>query len=134
MPELVTINSKDHFEELISATPPSILIIKFGATWCRPCQKVQPKFQSFAEKTEGGVTCACVDTTQKSDLQDLAIQVGANAIPFFAVFYGNRLLASQQTSNIEQVRVLVDNTITEIARCDSEIISHSEEDKDKGGK
>ena len=131
MPELIDIRSKQHFEDLISVQPPSMLVVKFGATWCKPCQKVAPKFHKFAQETPANppVVCACVDMTEQSDLQDLAIQVGANSIPFFAVFYGKRLLASQQTSNIETVRIIVENTITEIARCDSKNISHTKEDK-----
>lgn len=129
MPGLVTIDSKDHFEELLFAKPPCLLVVKFGATWCRPCQKVKPKFHSFADETSG-ITCACVDMTQQSDLQDLAIQVGAFSIPFFAVFYDGKLLASEQTSNINQVKLLVSNTQSDLARCDSKKISQPKESKD----
>ena len=120
---MVDIKSKDHFTSLMEKNPSTLFVIKFGATWCRPCQKIAPKFEAFANDGLPDIICACVDMTHRGDLQDLAVQVGATSIPFFALFQGGKLLVSQQTSNIETVRVLVQNTSLEIARCGEQIIS-----------
>jgi len=46
---ITSLKSLDELKKLLSSNP-GILIIKLGATWCGPCQKIEPLVHSYFEK------------------------------------------------------------------------------------
>ena len=46
---ITSLKSFDELKALLSSNP-GIIIIKLGATWCGPCQKIDPLVHSYFEK------------------------------------------------------------------------------------
>ena len=57
---------------LASTSPNEVVVVKIGAGWCKPCQKVAPAWHELAtgkdnEEAWGGVSFFEVDLTDKKD-------------------------------------------------------------------
>lgn len=57
---LTEIPSKENFAQLLQ-TNPGLLIIKFGATWCGPCKKIEGLVDQWFNQMPATVQCAIVD-------------------------------------------------------------------------
>ena len=57
---LTDLNSREHFAQLLQNNP-GLLVIKFGATWCGPCKKIEGLVHSWFDKMPDTVQCMAVD-------------------------------------------------------------------------
>jgi thioredoxin 1 len=60
------------------------VIVKCGATWCRPCTAAQPEYIAIAKKYPN-VTFYNIDVEDVEDFQDAAM---CKSIPSFFIFKG----------------------------------------------
>ena len=69
----------------------NILVIKFGAEWCKPCKQVYHLFQNFINQSSNNVICADIDIDENINLY-IALKKFkmVNGIPVFLSFYGNK--------------------------------------------
>lgn len=63
LPVITKITSKAHFKELIENNP-GVFIVKFGATWCEPCKKIETLVNGWVNKMPNNVQCAVVDVDE----------------------------------------------------------------------
>ena len=62
-----------------------LVVVKFGATWCPPCRRLDPKLPLLAGRFEDdGVAIVDVDVDEAEELAD---KFSVNAIPRVIVFY-----------------------------------------------
>ena len=54
------------FESLIAGEKP--VLISFGATWCAPCQWLEPILQSLSQELEGKIDIHKIDIDQEPEL------------------------------------------------------------------
>jgi len=47
---------------------PGVIIIKFTATWCGPCKKIQPLVNNFFNRAPENVICYDIDVDVNSDV------------------------------------------------------------------
>ena len=62
--------SEDELISLSTEDASRLLIVKFGADWCRPCQILQPHIKDLAaelEKKQRGCTVVTVDKTDDTE-------------------------------------------------------------------
>lgn len=86
---------------------PVIIICKFTASWCQPCKKIQPVFESLAKERDGGVFCI-VDV---DDMEEIASEYKVAMLPTFLVLKGPVEVARYAGSDESQLRRLVDENL-----------------------
>ena len=105
---VVPIHTRRDFDDIILR---GVVVVKFGASWCSPCQRCAPLFEEYAKSSTNlstNLTCASVELDFSEELAEIASQYGCSSIPMFCVFLRGKLIASKVTSSIEEVRQLVE--------------------------
>ncbi|TGN29325.1 thioredoxin [Empedobacter tilapiae] len=78
------------FEEIINSDKP--VLLDFFATWCGPCQMMEPVLQQVKEELGDDVKILKVDVDK---YQDLAARYQVQGVPTFAIFKNGELLWKQ---------------------------------------
>ena len=66
--EIITeFESRNVFLEVLKNNP-GIIIVKFGATWCRPCKRIKPLVDNYFSKMPSNVLCCDIDVDESFDL------------------------------------------------------------------
>lgn len=91
MPSNVIVKcNRTQFKDLLENNP-GVIILKFTATWCRPCQECKEQVYSFFSKAPSNVICFDLDVDQNADIYSYFKRMKqVNGIPaFLAFFQGN---------------------------------------------
>jgi thioredoxin 1 len=80
MSTVIKIESFDELNDTIQDN--EFVVIDFSATWCGPCEKIKPYFESLAEKHKDCVFCS-VDI---EDCPDIADEYGIDKLPTFLIY------------------------------------------------
>jgi thioredoxin-like negative regulator of GroEL len=59
--------SREQFKRLLSNNP-GLIILKMGASWCRPCTTIKPIVDHFFASSPDNVVCCDVDVDESFDL------------------------------------------------------------------
>lgn len=65
---ITQIESKDQFFRLLELNP-GLIIIKFTATWCKPCKKIKEEVNEFFNNTRNNTICCDLDIDNESNLE-----------------------------------------------------------------
>ena len=63
-----------------------VVVLKVGATWCPPCQKVQPLYDAEAKTSSWKALVYDISKTTNRDQDPIMKACKVTKIPFFAVF------------------------------------------------
>lgn len=67
--EIYTELTVDNVKTLQTSSPPNtVLIIKFGAEWCKPCKNIKNTCEAWFTKLPPNVICADIDVDEHLDL------------------------------------------------------------------
>ena len=81
------IPTRDVFFQLLQANP-GLVIIKLGATWCKPCKKIAPVLEKFFASSPDEVVCADLDVDECVDLYSFfKSKKMVNGIPVVLCYY-----------------------------------------------
>lgn len=75
-------DSMDDFEDILNGADVPV-IVKFTATWCKPCKAVEPCFNALAEEYRNSAHFVSVDI---DEFDSVAEKYWVKAIPRFIVF------------------------------------------------
>ena len=103
------VKSDSEFDEIIrNASESNItLFIKFGATWCGPCKRIQPCYEALSTAHN---TCAFISIDV--DTVSVGERYGITALPTFIVFKNNHFTVLMKGSNEARLVNLVQNSVT----------------------
>ena len=59
--------SRSQFEELLKQNPGKV-VLKFGATWCGPCKRIDTLVNQWFSNMPATVKCAAIDIDESFDL------------------------------------------------------------------
>lgn len=96
--------TQEELDKLFKENHETPIVVKFSATWCKPCEMIAPHFSKLA-KQHKNVLCLSVDV---DDFSDWTYQCNVTAMPTFMVFYrGNPLHASTiRGANVDRLNDL----------------------------
>ncbi len=67
LPILTSINSWSDFEKILQSNP-GMIIIKMGASWCAPCQTIEPTVKEYFSKMPANVQCYSLDVDDNFEI------------------------------------------------------------------
>lgn len=111
----VELNSRQELYELLCNNP-GIIIIKLGATWCKPCQKIKAQVNELFLRTPDSVLCFDLDVDEMFDVYAfLKKNKRVNGIPAILVWKkGNTTIVPDYSvtgSNMKTIYSLFQNNI-----------------------
>jgi len=87
LPILEDVPTKEDFGKLLVENP-GLLILKFGATWCGPCKKIEPLIEEWLEKLPDNVQFCKIDIDDCFDLYAfLQKKKMINGVPGILCYY-----------------------------------------------
>jgi len=66
-PYIEDVPSVERFQEILASNP-GLVIVKFGATWCGPCQSIDPDIQFMYSKMPTTVQCVKIDIDKNKEI------------------------------------------------------------------
>jgi len=91
------------FEALMKLSETKLVVIDFTATWCPPCKKIGPFFESLAPKYTG-VEFVKVDV---DDAADVSAKCDIQCMPTFQVYKNGVKIDELQGASEEKLTELV---------------------------
>ena len=97
---IVTFTSSNYLSKLLKSDKP--VLVKFWASWCRPCRTMTPKFHAAAKTFKGKVTFAQVNVDEQ---KHVAARYQIRSLPTMILFKKDKIIArkvgSLSQKNIE---------------------------------
>tara|TARA_B100000424_G_scaffold154226_1_gene117896 strand:- start:4489 stop:4863 length:375 start_codon:yes stop_codon:yes gene_type:complete len=86
----IEITNREEFYHLIQNMNPGIIVIKFSAEWCKPCQKIKPLVTNCFNKLPDNAMCLTVDIDESFDLYAFLKQKKMlNGVPSLLCYHKN---------------------------------------------
>ena len=86
-PSYVTLTAENFQQEVTENSQP--VLVDFWASWCGPCQAMNPTIQELATEYKGKVTVGKVNVDEQPTL---AAQFGIQSIPTLLVFQNGKVV------------------------------------------
>lgn len=85
--EIIThLKSREEFMNLLQNNP-GLILIKFKASWCNPCKKIQTIMDAFFASSPDNVLCCDIDINECNDLYSfLKAKKMLNGVPTTLVY------------------------------------------------
>jgi thioredoxin 1 len=88
------------------AASSKVVVLDFGAGWCKNCAKMEPACEELASKL-GGVSFASVDV---DDAEELAEEYGVTSVPHFIVLVGGQRKGEYKGSSKDELEATIKKT------------------------
>lgn len=91
MIETDVFQTRQEFMETLK-TNPGVIIIKFGAEWCGPCQKIEPQVVEYMNAMPSSIRCIMIDIDKAFDAYAyLKSKKIVNGIPVCLAYYKDNI-------------------------------------------
>ena len=75
---LETVTSQEELDAAVAGAGDKLVVLDFGAGWCKKCSALMPKMEGFADQYGAAATFLAVDV---EEADDLALDLGVTALP-----------------------------------------------------
>ena len=107
---VITIESNEDWERIITATEGMIVVCKFTAEWCKPCKEIQPLFESLS-KSHHDIKIVKFVMIDVDVLDDIASTYNVLSLPTFVAIQHGRVLDKYSGSNPEQLKNFISTSV-----------------------
>jgi thiol-disulfide isomerase/thioredoxin len=91
LPLIKKVESVERFREIL-ANNPGLVIVKFGATWCGPCKKIDPDVNDIFSKMPATVQCVMLDIDESIEIYSfLKSKRRVNGVPVLLCYQKGNL-------------------------------------------
>lgn len=66
---MTNVNNKAQFYNLLQLNK-GLIIMKFGANWCKPCQKIKANVERFFEQAPSNIMCCDINVDDCEEVYD----------------------------------------------------------------
>lgn len=87
-----------HITEIDQIPAQGRVVLKAGSTWCGPCKKIGPFFESTAQRPEMASQCAFV-SVDIDEAPEIAELYSIECIPFFIFLENQQVTSTLQSSD-----------------------------------
>lgn len=102
---VVPITSEEHLDAMLAKSKSEGfgIVLDFTASWCKPCQKIKPRFAEMAKEHSKH----CFMTVDADDLDDVMTRCGVMGLPTFQVYLGGEQVGTVTGGDESKVVALV---------------------------
>ena len=91
--KLLTLTDANYMHKLLQNDKP--VLVKFWASWCKPCRKMSPEFKKASKTFKGKVTFAEVNVDKQ---KQLSLKYSIHALPTMILFNKGRFIKKSKGS------------------------------------
>ncbi|XP_061400104.1 thioredoxin-2-like [Musca vetustissima] len=102
---LLAIDSKDDFENILKEAGDRLIMFEFFATWCGPCRILTTKLVDMANLYRDKLLIVKIDV---DEFEDLAMEHNVTAMPTFLIMQNKKLLQQFSSSNADHLQETVE--------------------------
>jgi thioredoxin 1 len=105
---MIVPKSVEQLQQLIQNQ--EIVVVKYSASWCGPCQILRPIFEGLSvEYAPKGVKLVEVDV--RGDWTEFAIEQGARQVPYTQIFVKGQLYGFVKGAQAEGIRKGIESAV-----------------------
>jgi len=110
-PKIREIESSDEFERLyMKYKKRKLIVIKFWATWCKPCKKIAPKYEELSEKYFENVLFTSVDADNE-DCEKVKETYKISTLPTFIIIKDGNVISKITGTDEAKLRKVIESNI-----------------------
>ncbi|KAH7820194.1 Thioredoxin [Monocercomonoides exilis] len=98
------IKSAEQYDEIMTAAGDKLVVVDYSATWCGPCQKIKPIFESLPSKYPNVIFLHC----DIDELRDMAEVQTVEGVPTFRFWKSQKKVAEFSGANEAKLLSLID--------------------------
>lgn len=102
---LLEIDSKDDFNNIIKEAGDRVVMFEFFAPWCGPCKILSSKLMDLAHEYQGKLLIVKIDV---DEFEDLAVEHNVTSMPTFLIMQNKRLLQQFSSSSAERLQETIE--------------------------
>lgn len=96
------------WEQLVDCNT-KVIIIRFTAHWCKPCNEITPYFNQLYKEYKNKAYFININV---DDFENIAAMNKAISIPYFVSYYSGKLLKSIQSKDATKIKQFIDESIS----------------------
>lgn len=105
---VITIESDEEWTALLESSN-EFVVCKFTASWCQPCHKIQPFYESLAETNQNKAAFCLVDV---DEMDEVAADFQVAMMPTFLILQKGKEVARYAGSHEEKLREFVEQNVS----------------------
>jgi len=103
----MSVSTKDELDELLTKECEKVVIAKFGADWCAPCQAIAPAYAEVLQEFEAHVVSVAVG---RDDAEELFEEYEVTGMPTFVLFKNSKMEMRLRKPDADEIRSALKQT------------------------
>lgn len=103
----MSVSTKNELDELLTNECEKVVIVKFGADWCAPCQAIAHAYAEVLQEFEAHVVAVAVG---RDDAEDLFEEYEVTGMPTFVLFKNSKMEMRLRNPEADEIRSVLKQT------------------------